>query len=152
MMLIDKAKLFSTYTNFKKNRNDPQHRRSNIRSQHIRSSSHRSGLAIQRKKTIVLSNTLQTVRVDAELYRGDISTLVTKLYNEGIKHAWIDGGATISQFLHLQIVDTMTLSIIPIILASGIPLFSTLHKEIPCHLIASQSYASGLVQLKYNLI
>jgi dihydrofolate reductase len=103
------------------------------------------------KRIVVLSNTLQTVREEAELYRGDLTHLVTQLHSDGIKHVWIDGGVTISQFLKLQLVDCMTLSVIPVILGDGMPLFNALGNEIPCHLISSQSYPSGLVQLNYEI-
>jgi dihydrofolate reductase len=47
--------------------------------------------------------------------------------------------------------DRMTLFVIPIILGDGMPLFSTIGYEIPCQLISSQSYPSGLVQLIYEV-
>ncbi len=104
------------------------------------------------KKVVVLSNSLNSVKNGMELYRGDLAELLAKLQKEGIKHIWVDGGVTISQFLSSQLVDTMTLSIIPVILGSGIPLFNVISKEIPCRLISSQSYQSGLVQLNYEII
>jgi dihydrofolate reductase len=103
------------------------------------------------KRVVVLSNNLNSVRTDMEQYRGDLPTLLTKLHKEGIKHIWADGGVTISQFLDLQMVDAMTLSLIPVILGSGIPLFNPIGKEHACRLISSQSYPSGLVQLKYEM-
>lgn len=87
-----------------------------------------------------------------ELYRGDLAELLTKLHKDGIIHIWIDGGTTISQFLSSQMVDRMTLSIIPVILGSGIPLFNMIDKEIPFRVISSQAYPSGLVQLRYETI
>jgi dihydrofolate reductase/predicted GNAT family N-acyltransferase len=104
------------------------------------------------KRVVVLSNSLDSVKAGMELYRGDLKELVTKLHLEGIKHIWVDGGSTISQFLSLQLVDEMTLSVIPVVLGSGIPLFHVMGKEIPCRLISSQSYQSGLVQLHYEII
>lgn len=104
------------------------------------------------KRVIVLSNSLDSVRQGMELYRGDLTELAAKLYDEGIKHVWVDGGTTLSQFLSLQMVDAMTLSIIPVILGSGISLFHTINKEISCRLASSQSYPSGLVQLHYEII
>lgn len=104
------------------------------------------------KKVIVLSRTLDCVKAGMELYNGDLVELVTKLQKEGIKHIWVDGGSTISQFLSLLLVDKMTLSIIPVILGSGIPLFHVLSNEIPCRLISSQAYRSGLVQLHYEIV
>lgn len=103
------------------------------------------------KRIVVLSNSLQSVREEAELYGGDLTQLMTQLHSEGIKHVWIDGGLTISQFLKLQMVDYMTLSIIPVILGDGISLFNVIGNEIPCQLISSQSYRSGLVQISYEI-
>lgn len=104
------------------------------------------------KRVVVLSNSLNSVRNDMELYQGDLTDLLTKLHKDGIKHVWIDGGMTISQFLSSQMVDTMTLSIIPVILGSGIPLFNVIDKEIHCRAISSQTYPSGLVQLRYEIV
>ena len=104
------------------------------------------------KRVVVLSNSLTSVRKDMELYRGDLAELLSKLHKDGIKHIWIDGGNTISQFLSSQMVDTMTLSIIPVILGSGIPLFNVIDKEISCRAISSQAYPSGLVQLRYKIV
>ncbi len=104
------------------------------------------------KRVVVLSNSLNSVRKDMELYRGDLAELLTQLHQDGIKHIWIDGGTTISQFLSSQMVDTMTLSIIPVILGSGIPLFNLIDKEIPFRVISSEAYPSGLVQVKYEVV
>ncbi len=104
------------------------------------------------KRIVVLSNnSLQTVREEAELFRGDLTQLASQLHSDGIKHVWIDGGVTISQFLDLQMVDSMTLSVIPVMLGSGMSLFSKISKELPCRLVSSQSYPSGLVQLNYEI-
>ena len=102
------------------------------------------------KKIIVLSKTLKTVIDEATLYSGDLVSLINLLYSEGTNHIWIDGGNTISQFLRLGMVDNMILSIIPILLGQGIRLFD-LNQETPCRLSSSQSYPSGLVQLRYAL-
>ncbi len=103
------------------------------------------------KRVLVLSNSLEAVKPGMELYRGDLGDLVARLHNEGIKHIWVDGGHTISQFLSQQLVDEMTLSVIPIVLGGGIPLFHAM-EEIPCRLISSQSYQSGLAQLHYEIV
>jgi len=104
------------------------------------------------KRVIVLSHSLNSVKAGMEIYREDLEELLEKLHSEGARHIWVDGGSTISQFLHLQLVDEMTLSIIPIVLGSGLPLFHTIGKEIPCRLISSQAYQSGLVQQRYEII
>lgn len=104
------------------------------------------------KRVIVLSNSLTFVKNGMEIYRGDLAELIEKLHREGCKHVWVDGGSTISQFLTLQLVDEMTLSVIPVVLGDGLPLFHTIGKEIPCRLTSSQSYESGLVQMRYEIL
>lgn len=103
------------------------------------------------KRVIVLSHSLTGVRKEAELYCGQLTDLASLLYSEGIKHVWVDGGITVSQFLEAGLVDDITISIIAVVLGSGIPLFSTMDKEHKCRLISTQSYPSGLVQLKYKI-
>lgn len=104
------------------------------------------------KRVIVLSNSLSSVKAEMEIYKEDLEELVEKLHREGAKHIWVDGGSTISQFLALQLIDEMTLSFIPIVLGDGLPLFHAIGKEISCRLISSQSYESGLVQMRYEIL
>ncbi len=103
-------------------------------------------------RTVVLSNTLQKVRKEAELYQGELSSLCSRLHEDGVKKVWVDGGITISNFLAERLVDEITLSIIPILLGSGIPLFNPAVNEHTCKLTSSQSYPSGLTQLRYELL
>lgn len=103
------------------------------------------------KRVIVLSKTLEAVRPDAELYSGEVEDLARKLHAEGVRHVWVDGGATIGQFLRAGLVDRMILSVIPVILGSGVSLFGRLGKEVDCKLVSAQGYPSGLVQMCYEV-
>jgi dihydrofolate reductase len=104
------------------------------------------------KRVVVLSSTLSSVCDKAEIYTGDIYHLINKLYSEGIKHIYVDGGKTISQFLNEGLLDELIISIIPVILGSGIPLFNNILHESWCHLASSEVYSNGLVQLRYEVI
>ncbi len=103
------------------------------------------------KRVIVLSSTLSSVCDRAEIYNGDIIHLIKKLYSEGIKNIYVDGGKTISQYLNEGLIDELIISIIPVILGSGIPLFNNILHDSWCHLVSSQSYSNGLVQLRYEV-
>lgn len=103
------------------------------------------------KRLIVLSRALQKELPEAQIYAGDVVTLVQQLHAEGIRHLWVDGGETLSQFLRLNLVDELILSVIPTLLGEGIPLFA-IRKELPCRLISARSYPSGLVQMHYALV
>lgn len=104
------------------------------------------------KRVIVLSSSLSYVNEHAELFKGDPLQLMEKLQAEGVKHIYVDGGVTISAFLNAGLVDHMIISIIPVVLGSGIPLFSQIQKDQWCKLISSQVYSNGLVQLTYDVI
>jgi dihydrofolate reductase len=104
------------------------------------------------KRVIVLTRTLKEVRQEAELFCGELSELLSKLHSENIKHVWVDGGVTASNFLEAGLVDFLTISVIAMVLGSGIPLFSLMNKESKCRLLNTQSYPSGLVQLNYEVI
>lgn len=114
--------------------------------------SHFNSWPYEGKRVIVLSSTLTSICKQAELFKGDITQLIKELHSDGIKHIYVDGGATISQFLNMGLVDQLIISIIPVVLGSGIPLFSKINNDKWCRLISSQAFSNGLVQLKYEAI
>lgn len=103
------------------------------------------------KRVIVLSHTLKAVGEEAELFCGELTDLLSRLHSENVRHIWVDGGVTASKFLEAGLVDELTISIIAMVLGGGIPLFSVMNSEHQCRLISTQSYPSGLVQIKYKV-
>jgi dihydrofolate reductase len=75
--------------------------------------------------------------------------LVRRLSSEGVKHLYVDGGITIQRFLSADLIDDMTITVIPVILGKGRPLFGPLEQDIPLTLVATKAYEFGFVQLKY---
>eukprot|EP01084_Bolivina_argentea_P194538 333797_1 len=109
------------------------------------------------KRVIVLSSTLNKnnsmhdkIKNECiEFFNGDPKTLVEQLLKDhNIHKIYIDGGYTIQQFFKQSLVDTMTLSIIPIVLGDGIPLFSNTYELF--ELVASKCFVNGIVQNKYQ--
>lgn len=102
------------------------------------------------KRVIVLSSTLTSVCKQAELFNGDITQLIKELHDDGVKHIYVDGGATISQFMNIGLIDQLIISLIPVVLGSGIPLFSKIVDDKWFRLDSSQVFSNGLVQLRYE--
>jgi NAD(P)-dependent dehydrogenase (short-subunit alcohol dehydrogenase family) len=73
-----------------------------------------------------------------------------RLAAEGVQRVYLDGGATIRQGLDEGIVDDMTLSIVPVLLGSGRPLFSRGLPGSAWMLTGAEGYPTGLVQLRYQ--
>ncbi len=78
--------------------------------------------------------------------------LLEKLAQKGHKHIYLDGGQVVQSFLRQGLVDDLTLTVIPVLLGDGIPLFGKLEKDIPLDLVESRSWKNGFAQLKYQVI
>lgn len=67
------------------------------------------------------------------------------------KNIWIvGGGKIISEFLNQNMIDEMTITIIPIILGRGIRLFPDEPKETNFQLLGVDSFNTGVVNLLYK--
>lgn len=78
--------------------------------------------------------------------------LCATLESRGYKRLYIDGGVTIQRFLAAGLLDDMIISVAPVVLGSGIPLFSKTDKDIQLKLKQSKSFDFGFVQLSYDVI
>jgi dihydrofolate reductase len=77
--------------------------------------------------------------------------LWNRLSSEGVKHVYVDGGATIRGFLVDGLVDEITITQIPVLIGEGRSLFGPLEHDIDLALLESHSYEFGLVQSKYSV-
>lgn len=79
--------------------------------------------------------------------------MITEQKAKDGKHVFVDGGAEIvNLMLKDDLIDSLIISIIPVILAKGVALFKTGLNEQKLSLVSSKSFKSGLVQLHYERI
>ena len=91
------------------------------------------------------SNAPQTVTSSQEAP----TDLVAKLRSQGKRHLYIDGGITIQSFLSERLINELTITVIPILLGTGKPLFGPLPFDIPLLHVLTRVYEFGFVQHKY---
>lgn len=105
------------------------------------------------KPVVVLSTTLSELTVPdgavCEVMAGTPHEIVTRLAQRGMKHLYIDGGLTIQGFLEAGLIQRLTITRIPVLLGSGIPLFGFLSHDMRFEHVATRSYPSGMVQSEY---
>ena len=77
------------------------------------------------------------------------AALLGELAGRGLKSVWIDGGQTLKAFLAEGLVDTLTVTRIPILIGQGVPLFGDLSKDVLLDHLATQFFDSGVVQSSY---
>jgi len=69
-----------------------------------------------------------------------------------IQHLWlVGGGSLVSSFLEKKLLTNISLSLMPIILGSGIKLFGNLHSPIKIIKETHKLHESGMVQLEYTI-
>lgn len=77
---------------------------------------------------------------------------VNALKNKPGKDIWLYGGASlITTFINLELVDEFRLSVHPVVLGEGKPLFIDINQRLNLKLVDSQTFSSGVVQLIYHL-
>jgi dihydrofolate reductase len=107
-------------------------------------------------KVVVLSR--QGISIP-ETLRKNVSTsmeapelLVERLSSDGAQHLYVDGGQTIQSFLNVGAIDELTITVIPILLGSGRPLFGALKSDVFLRHVSTNAYTFGFVQSKYCVI
>jgi len=100
----------------------------------------------------VFSNTLQSVKEGAVLLSGDAIAEAWKIKQQPGKDIWLYGGASLTDALMQEgLVDELWLSVHPILLGGGKPLFRPQERRIPLTLLHSKTYDTGLVSLTYRV-
>ncbi len=87
-----------------------------------------------------------------ERMSGAPAEIVSQLAASGIQHVYVDGGITIQRFLQAGLIQRLTVTVIPVLLGTGIPLFGPTGRDIPLKHIATRQFSSGLVQHEYEVV
>lgn len=99
----------------------------------------------------VMTRTERPAIGKTQFYSGKPSELIRQLQSTTGKNIYCDGGAeVITALLNDDLVDEMTISIVPILLGNGTRLFKNGRPEQHLELVGSQAYDTGLVQLRYK--
>jgi dihydrofolate reductase len=96
----------------------------------------------------------RTTRPDVgrtKFYSGKLTELVQDLKSKPGQNIYCDGGAeVIHELLKEDLIDELTISVIPILLGDGIRLFKDSRPEQQLEVIDSKAFDTGLVQLRYR--
>ena len=106
------------------------------------------------KPVFILSNSLtnlpEPIREFAEIIRGDIKEIITQLNQKGYKNLYIDGGRVIQSFLQEDLIDEIIITLVPILLGKGVPLFGKLEQHLQFRHKTTEIYDHTLVKSHYT--
>ena len=104
------------------------------------------------KRCVVMTHSTLEARHGEEACAGEPRALVDRLTGEGAKRIYVDGGVVIRQFIEAGLVSDITISIVPVLLGAGVPLFGDIGGDVRLDLVESRAFESGLVQIEYRVI
>lgn len=106
-----------------------------------------------KKPVFVLSSCMNELpekyKGKAELVNGDLRGVLKEINRKGYHSLYIDGGKTIQSFLNEDLIDEMTITIIPYLLGAGIPLFSELGNRLAFECVETKLYLNSIVQNRF---
>jgi len=77
---------------------------------------------------------------------------MAELARRGARRVYVDGGQVVQSFLRAGLIEDMVLTMVPVLVGAGRPLFGALPQDRDLALVASRSFPSGLVQSTYRCL
>ncbi len=104
------------------------------------------------KDVYVITRTPKPDKDKLKFYTDNLQQLVKDLKQQQGKNIFVDGGAQIiNELLKSKLIDEFYISVIPILLGKGIPMFDNNGPEQCLKLKSSKQFEKGLVQLHYTI-
>lgn len=104
---------------------------------------------VNSKEKVVFSRTKSSE--GATSIQDDIPGTVARLKSQPGRDIWLYGGAgLITSFIHHGLIDEFRLSVHPVVLGAGKPLFTDIKQRMNLRLVRTRTFSSGVVQLIYQ--
>jgi dihydrofolate reductase len=103
------------------------------------------------KSSYVITRSARPATGTVRFYTGNLKSLVQELKSQKGKNIYCDGGAEIAnELIRHDLIDEFIISVIPILVGTGIRLFKDDRPEQMLELIKAKTFDTGLVQLHYR--
>ncbi len=102
------------------------------------------------KPVFVMSRTIAKIpeKLQDKVFpvKGTLTEILEQIHQKGYHRLYIDGGKVIQSFLKEDLIDDMIITVIPILLGNGIPLFADLPKPLDFECKKSIVFLDKVVQ------
>jgi dihydrofolate reductase len=103
------------------------------------------------KQVVVLTRGERSSLFGERFVAGEPPDVLSALARDGARHVYADGGEVVTQFLAAGLLDSLTISVVPVVLGTGIRLFARNPGRHRLTLESARTLPSGVVQLRYAL-
>jgi dihydrofolate reductase len=92
--------------------------------------------------------------VDVRMRNAEISALYDEMVaSAGERDLWVVGGGNVaSQFADKGLLDELLITVVPVVLGNGKPLFDRRVPGGPMQLTGTRAFDSGMVELRYEIV
>ena len=112
---------------------------------------HIDPLPFGEKPAFVFTHREPEAREGVTFWALDVQAAIARWTELGYARVYVDGGVLIDAFLREELVDELTVTIAPVLLGEGIPLFHAGIDQTALELVGSDAFPSGMVQLRYTI-
>jgi dihydrofolate reductase len=104
------------------------------------------------KRCVVMTHRPVEGQHQESAFAGEPRALLEELGEQGARHVYVDGGVVIRSFLAGGLLDQLTISVVPVLIGKGIPLFGGIELESGLVLEQATSFENGIAQLRYRVL
>jgi len=90
-------------------------------------------------------------REGVTFWAADVDAAVARWTDLRFARVYVDGGVLIDAFLRARLVDELTITLAPVLLGEGIPLFHPGFDQTALQLHGVDAFPSGMAQLRYTI-
>jgi dihydrofolate reductase len=104
------------------------------------------------QRVLVVSSQLEIGTDNRVSVHRSIDEVLAAAQLEGVTHVYADGGRLITGFLQRGLITELTITTVPVILGSGLPLFGFIDHDVSLDHLRTTSLGSGVVQSVYRVV
>jgi len=103
-----------------------------------------------KKPVFVVSTTIESLPKELEgkvfILNGTLVDMLADISRRGYYRRYIDGGRLIQSFLKEDLIDEIIITVIPVLLGDGFPLFGKQVKKLDFECVTTKHYLNSIVQ------